>query len=199
MKKFWVGFGCVLFLTILWQFLTGWDYDQTRYIPGKVKIVLSQDTAFGKAILFEDINNGTFGVARVEQKWGFLYRYDGSSFGERVEEDKPFQATGISTGVGEKKDRFVVGIKTAEDSKIKYIAIGGYVEGVSSWEPYSLTLEEARADSDKYRIQEIQNRYALFVFDDYSEDTWTVRAFDENGRLVAHKLFPGDERYVDWE
>lgn len=198
MRRFIIIFGCVVFLTILWQVLSGWDYDKTRHIPGKVKVIVSQETAFGEGILFEDEFHGTFGVARVERKWGALYRYDGGAYGYSVEGGKPFQAAGIGTGVGEKKDRFVVGIKTAEDSKIKYIAIGGHREDVPISEPYSLTLEEARADGDNYQIKEVKDQYALFVFDDYSEDTWTIRAFDENGRLVAHKLFPGDEKYIDW-
>ncbi|MHA6481971.1 hypothetical protein ACX1C1_08710 [Paenibacillus sp. strain BS8-2] len=198
-KKFLVSLGCMLIVVVLWQFMTGWSFEQTRHIPGKVKVMLSQDTAFGKAILFENELDGSFGVARVDRKWDVLYRYDGGSSGYRVEEGKPFQAAGIATGTGEKKDRFVAGVKTAQDSKIKYIVFGGHMEGVSPWDPYSLTLDEVRRDSDTYQIQELQNQYALFVLDDYSEDTWTIRAFDENGRLVAHKLFAGDERYIDWE
>lgn len=48
-------------------------------------------------------------------------------------------------------------------------------------------------------MKEVVDHYVLFVLDEYTEDTWTIRAFDTEGDLVADKLFGGEARYIDLE
>ncbi|WP_186577924.1 hypothetical protein [Aquibacillus kalidii] len=47
-------------------------------------------------------------------------------------------------------------------------------------------------------MKQVKDNYVLFVADEYSMDTWTIRAFDTEGDLVADELFGGDPRYIDW-
>jgi hypothetical protein len=52
---------------------------------------------------------------------GFLYRYDGGSFGSFIEEGKPFGVAGIASN--EKQDSFLVGVKTVKDSNIHVLGV----------------------------------------------------------------------------
>lgn len=194
MKK--VLFGVILiFCLLLMVNLSELHLKEINAVPGDVKMIHSSDIGdYAKAVLFEDHTNKTFGVAKVEKKFGFLYRYDGGSFGEMIEEGKPFQATGI----GDNED-FLVAINTAKNSNIEYIALGNHTEGVMPTDKYELTLDNVRGNIDKYYLKEVKNNYVLFVTDEYSEDTWTIRAFDKDGNLIADKLFGGKARYVDWK
>lgn len=110
-----------------------------------------------------------------------------------LEEGKPFQTSGIGDD-----DDFLVAIKTAENSNIQYIALGNHMEELIPSDKYELTLDEIRENIDEYYLKEVKDGYVLFVTDKYSEDTWTIRAFDQDGILIADKLFGGDERYIDW-
>ncbi len=145
-------------------------------------------------MLFEDKTDKTFGVARIEKKFGFLYRFDDSSRGYKVEENKPFQAIGMGNA-----DDFLVAIKTAKNSNIEYIALGNHMEDVMPSDKYELTLADVRENIDEYYLKEVEDNYVLFVTDEYSEDTWTIRAFDKDGNLIADKLFGSEERYIHWE
>jgi hypothetical protein len=92
-----------------------------------------------------------------------------------------------------------VAIKTAENSNINYIAMGDHMEDITPSETYELSLEDVKENSDDYHLKEVEDNYVLFVLDEYSEDTWTIRAFDKDGNLVADKLFGGDARYIEWK
>lgn len=191
-----VAFGIIL---ILGLFLIGslleLHLKEINAVPGDVKLIRSSDIGdYAKAVLIEDKTNKTFGVAEIEKKFGFLYRYDGGSFGYIVEEGKPFQAIGM----GNEND-FIVAIKTAVNSNIEYFALGNHMEGVMPSDKYELTLDDVRENMDEYYVKEIKDNYVLFVTDGYTEDTWTIRAFDKNGNLIADELFGGDPRYIDWE
>ncbi|MEQ2526319.1 hypothetical protein WMO40_06360 [Bacillaceae bacterium CLA-AA-H227] len=164
-------------------------------VPGDVKMIRSSDIGdYAKAVLFEDKTHKTFGVAEIEKKFGFLYRYDGGTWGYMLEEGRPFQASGIGDD-----DDFLVVIKTAKKSNIEYIALGNHMEGVMPEDKYELTLNEVRENIDEYYLKEVKDNYVLFVTEEYSEDTWTIRAFNKDGNLIADELFGGDPRYIDWE
>ncbi|WP_315906529.1 hypothetical protein [Priestia koreensis] len=160
-----------------------------------VKTIESKDIKnYGKIVLFEDETFRTFGISRLERKFGFLYRSDGGTFGYSVEAGKPFKATGMGD-----HSRFVVAIETAPRSKIQYIALGNHLKGVSQTAPYHLSLNDVKSHSKVYHVQKVKNRYALFVLNKYTESNWNIRAFDKKGRLVADKLFAGEARYVNWK
>lgn len=164
-------------------------------IPGNVKIIQSQKTVYGKAVLFEDLDNQTFGVARLEHNWWFFYRFSGSSYGNYIEEDKPFEVTGY--GTNEKIDSLAIGVKVSSDSGIKYIAVGNHMEDVAPYESYELHLDEVRKNPNDYQLKEVEDNYVLFVVDEYTDDTWTIRGFDESGNLIADKGAWGEPRFLN--
>lgn len=194
MKKVLLGVILILGLVLLGS-LSGLHFKEINAIPGDVKMIQSCEIGnHAKAVLFEDKTDKTFGVARIEKKFGFLYRFDDSSRGYKVEENKPFQAIGMGNA-----DDFLVAIKTAKNSNIEYIALGNHMEDVMPSDKYELTLADVRENIDEYYLKEVEDNYVLFVTDEYSEDTWTIRAFDKDGNLIADKLFGSEERYIHWE
>jgi hypothetical protein len=177
MKKILFGIFIIFGLFLIGSLLE-LHFKEINAVPGDVTMISSSNIGeCAKAVLFENKTYKTFGVARIEKKLGFLYRYDGGTWGNFVEEGKPFQADGI----GNNED-FLVAIKTSINSKIKYIALGNHMEGIMPSDKYELTLDDVRKN-----------------IDEYSEDTWTIRAFNKDGKLIADELFGGDARYTDWE
>lgn len=191
MKKILIVFSLILGLFLIGS-LNGLHFNEINAIPGDIKKVRSANIGdHGKAVLFEDKTHKTFGVVRIEKKFGFLYRYDGGSYGYGIEEGKPFQASGIADN-----NSFLVALKIAKNSNIKYIALGNHMEGIDT---YELSLDDVKENIDDYHLKEVKDNYVLFVLDEYSEDTWTIRAFDNDGNLIADELGGGDARYIDWK
>jgi hypothetical protein len=97
MKK--VLFGVILIIGLfLIGSLSGLHFKDINTVPGDVKKIRSSDIGnYAKAVLFEDKTHKTFGVAKIEKRFSFLYRYAGGSWGYTVEEDKPFQAVELVT------------------------------------------------------------------------------------------------------
>lgn len=192
MKKKIIVVSLLLGLILIGGLMSGLHINEINTIPGDVKEIRSANIGdYGKAVLFEDITHKTFGVARIEKKLGFLYRYDGGTCDEWIEEGKPFQASGIGDN-----NSFLVAIKIAKDSNIKYIAIGNHMEGILPSATYELSLDDVKANSGDYHLKEVIDHYVLFVLEEYSEDSGTIRAFDNDGNLIADKLFAGDTRYI---
>lgn len=206
-------FGITLYLTnknkkIPWQFimfvliimigvllLLGFRFTPYSALPNGTKAVKSVDTVYGKAILYEDVNNYTFGLANIHRNIGFLYYYAGGTSDYFIEGNEPFEAAGIGR---DEEDGFIVGVRT-NDPNIKYIVIGNHVEKLKRSDTYNFTMDTVLKYQDSYHIEKVVNNYALFVFDEYSEETWTIRALDKDGYLVADKLFgEGEARYIDW-
>jgi hypothetical protein len=92
-----------------------------------------------------------------------------------------------------------VAVQTAKNSNIKYIALGNHMKGITPSDTYELFLDDVKANREEYHLKEVINNYVLFVLDEYTEDTWTIRAFNNDGKLIADKLFGGEARYIDWE
>ncbi|PAF33461.1 hypothetical protein [Paenibacillus sp. 7516] len=173
--------------------LEGLHFTETNAIPGDVEVVRSEEiNDYGKAVLFEDNQDKTFGVTHLKKEFNVLYRYGGSTTGHWIEEGKPFEAAGI----GDEK-HFLVAIKTAKDSNIKYIALGNHMEDVLPTETYELSLENVKENPGDYHLKEVHDNYVLFVLDGYSADTWTIRAFSKEGNFIADKIFGGKARYID--
>ncbi|SEM22288.1 hypothetical protein SAMN05192533_101485 [Mesobacillus persicus] len=183
----------ILLVTTLLLF--GFRFSAIDAIPGKVKEIHSYDTVYGKAILYEDSFNHTFGLAQLKQSYGFLYHYDGGTNGYFIEEGKPFEVAGVGN---DQKNGFLVGVKTAENSDIEAIVVGGHFEGITPFDSYDFSMNTVEENPDQYHVQKVINHFAFFVLDEYSEETWTIRGLDRDGKLVADKLFGADIRYIDW-
>lgn len=194
MKKLLLIVSLILGLFLIGS-LGGLHFNETNAIPFEIKKIRSLDIHDnGKAVLFEDEIHKSFGIAKVEKKFGFLYRYGGGSSGYSIEEGKPFEASGMGD-----ENYFIVAIKTPEDSNIKYIALGNHIEGITPSDTYELSLEDVKQNSEDYHVEEVKDNYILFVLDEYNQDNWTIRAFDTDGNLIADELPGTDARYIDWE
>jgi hypothetical protein len=194
MKKIFIGIFIILGLFLI-GILSELHFKEINAVPGDVTLISSSDIGdYGKAVLFEEETHKTFGVARIEKSFGFLYRYAGGTWGNFLDEGTPFQAAGFGNN-----DDFLVAVKTPENTNIKYIALGNHMEGVIPTDKYELTLDDVKENIDEYYLKEVEDSYVLFVTDEYSEDTWTIRAFDKDGKLIADELFGGDARYIDWD
>ncbi|TXC92868.1 hypothetical protein FS935_01355 [Metabacillus litoralis] len=175
--------------------LIGYRFTPYSALPTGTKAVISEDTIYGKAILYEDINNNTFGLANIYRNIGFLYHYAGGTSDYFIEENEPFEAAGFGR---DEEDGFMVGVRT-RDPNIKYIVVGNHIEKVKLSDSYNFTMDTVVKYQDSYHLEEVVNNHALFVLDEYSEATWTIRALDKDGHLIADKLFgAGEARYIDW-
>ncbi|WP_102029538.1 hypothetical protein [Salirhabdus sp. Marseille-P4669] len=192
MKKFLLIVSSIGIAFFLFIWLSQSHFSVASAIPWDIKVLQSEDTPDGKAILFEDNQDHSFGVALVDRKFGFLYQYYIGTNGYHLDPGKPFQASGLTDD-----KHFIVGIKTAEDSNIKYITLGNHLDEVAPSETYDLTLKEVRNHEEEYYITEVKDHYAFFVIDEYTDSTWTIRGFDGNGNLIADKLFGAEERFVN--
>lgn len=189
----------LIVIGVLNTYFKGFHFSIVQALPSEIasdhiNIVGTEDISnFGIAVLFEDLYHKTYGMARIKEKFGFLYGYAGGTHGYRIEEDKPFQAMGIGNN-----DNFLVAVITAEHSNIAYIALGNHLLGNTSLQRYELSLDEVKANPEHYRLKEVAEHHALFVMDQYTEESWTVRAFDREGKLIADKLFAAEARYINW-
>lgn len=194
MKKLLIIIALIIILFLIVR-LSDLHLKEINAVPGNVEEIATENISdYGKAILFKDENNNSFGLVRVKKVLGLLYSYDGGSFGHMVQEDKPFEAIGLANN-----NDFLVGIKVINNSKIKYIAIGNHMGEIKPTDSYSLSLSDVKANNDVYLLREVKDNYVLFVLNEYSEDTWTIRAFDGDGKLIADKLFGGEARYINWK
>lgn len=119
---------------------------------------------------------------------GFLWKINILGTGD-IECNQPFKALGFWTD-GE----FIIGIKV-QDEDIAYFSVGKGPQ-ISLDSKYNLTLDEVRGMKDIYTVSEVVNKYAFFILDDYSESNWTITAFDQEGNLIADKLFGAEERLI---
>jgi hypothetical protein len=94
---------------------------------------------------------------------------------------------------------FLVAIKTAEASNIKYIALGNHMGDITPSDTYELSLEDVKQNSEEYHVKEVEENYVLFVLDKYTQDNWTIRAFDKDNNLIADELPGADARYIGWK
>ncbi|WP_335868897.1 hypothetical protein [Bacillus sp. 2205SS5-2] len=204
--------GIILYLTITkrkpWKFiviimviiigvllLIGFRFTASSALPNGTKQVESIETIYGKAILYEDVNNHTFGLAKIHRSIGLLYHYSGGSSDYILEGNEPFQAAGFGS---DEEDGFMVGVRTGNPN-IKYIVVGNHLENSTQSDPYNFNMETVKKYPDSYYVKEIVDYHAFFVLDEYSEATWTIRALDKDGKLIADKLFgTGEARYIEW-
>lgn len=195
MRKGLIIVGLCLLVILGFGAVQGLHVNEINALPHDGRIVKSKEIhGYGQVILFVDHQDQSFGIAKLEKKLGFLHRFAGSSYGRTIEQGKPFEATSLGD-----PNRFIVGVVTTRDSNIKYIAVGNHLKDVSSSQSYELSLEEVKAHPDDYQLEEVDDQYALFVLDEYTEENWTIRAFDQDGNIVADKIFGGEVRYMNEE
>ncbi|WP_223703277.1 hypothetical protein [Sutcliffiella deserti] len=204
--------GIILYLTITkrkpWKFivvimviiigallLIGFRFTASSALPNDTKPIESIETIYWKAILYEDVNNHTFGLAKINRSIGFLYYYSGGTSDYILEGNEPFQVAGFGS---DEEDGFMVGVRTGNPN-IKYIVVGNHLEDLTPSVPYNFNRETVEKYPDRYHVKEIIDNHAFFVLDEYSEATWTIRALDKDGNLIADKLFgTGEARYIEW-
>jgi hypothetical protein len=197
MKKRYIIVALTVLFFLFYGSYIGFGFTAASTLPEEQ--VLSKDTVYGKAILFENTSLGTFGVARVEKAFPLLYKYSGGSYGEFIEKDKPFAVTGYgNSGLGG-EDGFLLAIKTADNANIQYITIGNHLGALHTSTHYNMTMDDIRAHQEYYDVEEVVNNYALFVLHSnaYNDEKYIIRGFDAEGNLIADKLFAAKIRYVN--
>ena len=158
----------------------GWNVERIKTIYTDSK----------KAILFEDKNDDTFGIAFFEKYGPFYFKTD-YTFSYHLSEGEPFSPAGFADD-----DDFMIAIKLPPSSNIKYFAVGNHLEEDSTLND-TLTLEDIKKNSSEYTIITVEDQYVFLNVDDYSEKTWTIRGFDSSGKLIADKLFASMPRYLE--
>lgn len=88
------------------------------------------------------------------------------------------------------------------DPRIKYISIGtteeDYSKSMNDYENRKkVSLDEAKKYPDIYQYEQISKGYAVFIGDNFNQAKYTVRAFDENGKLIADEFYGGGVRYIE--
>lgn len=194
-RKPWKFIVIIMLIIIGSLLLIVFRFTASSALPNGTKPIESIETIYGKAILYEDVNNHTFGLAKIHRSIGFLYHYSGGTSDYILEVNEPFQAAGFGSN---EQDGFMVGIRTGNPN-IKYIVVGNHLEDLTPSDPYNFNMETVEKYPDSYHVKEIVNNHVFFVLDEYSEKTWTIRALDKNGNLIADKLFgTGQARYIEW-
>ena len=184
--------GGMRFLVFIFIFLFSWIgfYLSSKWVIGwNVESIDTIYTDSRKAILFEDKNDDTFGIAIYEKYGPFYFKMDMTTSHELVD-GEPFTPTGLAVDEG-----FWIAIKLPPSSNIKYFAVGNHLEEDSTLND-TLTLEDIKNHSSEYTIVPVEGQYVFLLVDDYSEKTWTIRGFDSSGKLIADK-FSNSPRYLD--
>ncbi|WP_078546155.1 hypothetical protein [Litchfieldia alkalitelluris] len=194
-KKNPLKFIIIIFAIIIGVLLLfGFRFTASSALPMGSNVIKSINTVYGKAVLYEDQNN-TFGLAKINRSLGFLYHYSGGTSDYLIEGSEPFVAAGFGN---DEEDGFMVGVKS-NNHNINYIVVGNHLEDISPSDTYKFNMETVKKHPESYQVKEVVDQYAFFVFDEYSEKTWTIRALDFEGNLLADKLFGnGDARYIGW-
>lgn len=194
-RKTWISIVVILVIIIGALLLSGFRFTASSALPNGTKPIESLETIYGQAILYEDVNNQTFGLAEIHRSFEFLYHYSGGSYDYPLEGNEPFQAAGFGS---DEEDGFMVGVRTGNPN-IKYIVVGNHLEDLTPSDPYNFNMETVEKYPDSYHVEEVVDHHAFFVQDEYSESTWTIRALDKDGNLIADKLFgTGEARYIEW-
>jgi len=197
-KKAYWSIGIVAVMVVAYGWLMGYRFTMSAAISAgfhrDYEVILSEDMPGGKAVLYEDAFHGTFGVGKLHTLWGVLYRHGGEGGSLAAGEEQPFEVAGYGSGGDDKW--FLVGIRLKDESEIRYLSAGNHLNNLAYDEPYNMTLEDVLANSEHYVWSEAAGRYVLLVLDEYTEESWTLRAFNEQGELVADKPAPGQPRYI---
>ncbi|MFF2886207.1 hypothetical protein [Paenibacillus sp. NPDC057967] len=199
-KKVYWGIGIIALLVVAYGWLAGYRFTMSSAISAgfhkDYRVILSEDMPGGKAVLYEDTFHGTFGVGKLHTLWGLLYAHGGEGGSLRAQEDgQPFELAGYGSGGDD--IWFLVGIRVRDDSQIRYLSAGNHLKDLAYDEPYTMTLDDVKANPNHYEWEEATGRYALLVLDDYTEENWTIRALDQEGKLIADKPFAAQPRYLD--
>lgn len=181
----------VFFFIFIFFFSSIGFYLSSKWVIGwNVESINTIYTDSRKAMLFEDKNDNTFGIAIYEKYGPFYLQMDMTTSHELVEGD-PFTPTGLGGDNG-----FWIAIKLPPSSNIKHFAVGNHLEEDSTLND-TLTLEDIKNHSSEYTIVPVEDQYVFLKVDDYSEETWTIRGFDASGKLIADKLFASSPRYLE--
>lgn len=189
MKKFLTVCG-VCFIIVLAGWLNGLRFTEAAAVSSSmhqpIQKIDSVETEDGKAVLFESQSTDQFGIARLKKYIGFLYKYEGASYAH-FSEEKPFVSIGFAG-----QENYLTAIKTAESSNIAHVSLGNHTDKIMPSGSDTLSLEDVEKNSDKYHLKKVKDSYALFAVDEYTEDSATIRAFNQKGNLIAVEIANGD-------
>lgn len=154
-------------------------------------IMASSKVKGGAHAAYEIKNNGQFGSAKM-RRFGPLWQYGGGAlYSDEAEGHKPFIV------IGSIEDNIFYPVVKAFDPQIKYIAVGADEESYRPGENYDLRYEDVVKKPEVYRFVEVQNGYAALGEIDFSEENYTTRAFDENGKVIGDSYYGWGERYLN--
>lgn len=195
MKKImWIVYMCLSLLILLFLLFSPYgggfelhfSLKKAALIEGSDKIILTYEREDNRVVVLYEYDvvaevgeekTGS-GCAIIEKKFGILYKFEQSTSGINIHNGSPFVYDSCGR-LNHKKDIFA--IKTANDSQIKYIAIGD----LSKHEQFSLS--EARANPKDFIVVEVKQNYALWEATASNGTEIIVRGFDSKGNLVAEQ------------
>jgi hypothetical protein len=163
-----------------------------------IKILSTLKTQKGTYAIYS-FNNppGTVGASLLTSGvLGLAWRHERTVPPPTVWQGKPF-ATGW---IWDEEECFLI-IK-AGDSRIRYISIGTTEEDYSKAmidydNRKKVKLDEIKRNPEIYQYSQSNNGYAAFIIKNFITSKYVVRAFDENGKLIADEFYGGDIRYIE--
>lgn len=204
MKKSYAIWLAISLLVLVFVTLSDYRFTQESAIkvsdemPGEVNILSSLNSKDSYYVIYKYKNYPNYiGVSVLRRGLsGLAWRNEQVLGAFAVEEGKP-----LKTGCTLDEEKYFM-IVRVDDPKIKYISIGTTEEDYDiSMNDYEnrkkVSLDEVKNHPEVYQYSQIADGYAAFIGNDFTQAKYTVRAFDENGKLVADEFYGGGERYIE--
>lgn len=184
--------------------LSGFRFTQESAIkvidkmPGEIKI-LSSLKSYDRTYVMYSYKNYPNYIGASMLKTGLIglaWRNEQALGAFTVEKGKPFK-TGCTW---DEKNYFML-IRVG-DPRIKYVSIGttqeDYMKSINDYNNRKkVTLDEIKSNPEIYQYSQITNGYVAFIGQSFTQAKYTVRAFDEKGKLIADEFYGGGERYIE--
>ncbi len=143
-------------------------------------------------LLCDNIKTELFYDIILERKlFGLLYKYK-SSNSYNKSYDEPFVMTG---SIDYKHKRGYFGFKI-NNVNIKYISIGVDDLQRNMISKENLTLNYIKSKPERFKYSHINsNKYVTFVYDNYVQKNFVIRAFNSTGKLYIEKYLDSKIMY----
>ncbi|MTI70707.1 MAG: hypothetical protein FH751_10715 [Firmicutes bacterium] len=177
-------------LTLKGALNTGINYNYKE--DKKVKIVSKEELDDEYFVVYEIEDSDIFKTANIKKYiFGLFKNYKGgATYLDEENKHKPFKVIGRI-----RDNKYYMGVKVY-DPKIKYIAFGSNKETYKPKEVYNLNIDYIRDNLDSFTLKKINNGYVSFAGNEYTKEKYTVRAFSENGNVIADSYYDYGERYI---
>ncbi|MTI67226.1 MAG: hypothetical protein FH753_11610 [Firmicutes bacterium] len=169
---------------------TGINYNYKE--DKKVRIVSKEELNNECFVVYEIEDSDIFGTANIKKyMFGLFKNYKGgASYLDEANKHKPFKVVGSI-----RDNKYYMGVKVY-DPKIKYIAFGSNKETYKPKEVYNLNIDYIKDNLDSFTLKKVNDGYVSFVGNEYTKEKYTVRAFNENGNVIADSYYDYGERYI---